>query len=165
MNENLLSQRQSENAILRRRDLLPIWIKIFIWIFLIYAILLPMTWALGILGIGSNVPMNFDLSTGFNASLYGLATTQPLSLVAISILVLYLFKGIVAFGLWTEKDWAVNFAIVDAITGLLVCGFVMIILPFFSDPISFKVLVFDLILLILYLRQMRMIRREWSERV
>ena len=96
MSDNILDEQQFGYSALRRRDLLPLWIKIFIWIFLIFGTILPVILILGIIGIN------------FNLSLYGLETTQPLSLIGLLITILFALKGIVAFGLWMEKEWAIK---------------------------------------------------------
>lgn len=154
MNENILDEPQLENSNLRRRDLLPTWIKVFVWIFLIFGVTVPVVLILGVVG------MNFNLS------LYGLETIRPLSLIGIFITILFGLKGVVAFGLWTEKEWAVNLAIVDAIIGIIVCVFVMLILPFIGDTNGMNIsLRLELIPLIPYLIKMRKIKNEWLERI
>ena len=55
----------------RRRDLIPLWIKVFIWIFLVFGCFVPVGIVLGFLGL------SFDLS------LYGLETTQPFTVTGI----------------------------------------------------------------------------------
>jgi len=150
MNENILDEQQLENSNLRRRDLLPTWIKVFTWIFLIFGAIAPLVPIMGIMGVG------------FNLSLYGLETMNPISLIGIFITCLFALKGVVAFGLWTEKEWAVNFAIIDAIIGIIVCVFVMIILPFLINSNGMKIsLRLELIALIPYLLKMRKIKPEW----
>jgi hypothetical protein len=154
MNDNILDEQQLENSNLRRRDLLPTWIKVFVWIFLIFGAIVPIVMILGIIG------MNFNLS------LYGLETMRPISLTGIFITILFALKGIVAFGLWTEKKWAVNLATIDAIIGIIVCVFVMAILPFISNSNEMNVsLRLELIPLIPYLIKMRKIKIEWLERI
>jgi hypothetical protein len=66
----------------------------------------------------------------FSLSLYGFATTDPLSLVGVFIVTLFLLKGLAAVSLWLEQDWAVDFAIVDAWIGIVACVFAMFVHPF-----------------------------------
>ncbi len=154
MNENILDDQQIQNLNLRRRDLLPTWIKIFVWIFLIFGAAIPIILILGAIG------MNFSIS------LYGLQTMNPFSLVGLFLTLLFILKGIVAYGLLTEKEWAVKFAIIDAVIGILVCILVTAILPFLGNNngmnISFRL---ELIPLILYLIQMKKIKSEWEKRI
>lgn len=148
MNENILDVQQLETADLRRRDLLPIWIKIFVWIFLFFGAIVPIVVIFGIFGMKLNL------------SLYGLDTIEPISLLGMFITLLFALKAVVAFGLWTEKKWAVNWAIIDAIIGIIVCVLVMGILPFVGTGLSFS-LRLELIALIPYLIKMIKINPEW----
>jgi hypothetical protein len=136
----------------RRRTLLPIWVKIFLWIFMIFGAVAPIGLILGIFG------MSFDLS------LYGLETTNPLSLVGLIIIALFAIKGAVSFGLWTEKDWAIKLAIIDSILGIAICVLVMIVLPFLYNN-GFKLtLRLELVALIPYLLKMQTIKSDWESR-
>jgi hypothetical protein len=144
MSVNILDEEQIVNNNLRRRDLLPTWIKVFTWIFLIFGAMTPVILILGVMGINVNI------------SLYGLETNQPLSLLGIAIIILFAIKGIVAFGLWTEKEWAVNMAMTDAGIGITVCALVMIILPFIFR--------FEFVISILYLVKMIQLKPEWLQR-
>jgi hypothetical protein len=134
-----------------RRQLLPWWIKTFCWIFMVFG-------ALAIAGIGLGLfKITFDLS------LYGLSTTDPLSLIGLSLIAIFIFKGIASFGLWTEKDWAVDVAIADAVIGIVVCVFMMLIYPVIDDLPGFKFnFRLELVLLILYLLKLQTIRSPWK---
>jgi hypothetical protein len=135
----------------RRRDLLPIWIQIFVWIFMVLGTLAPICFFLGFMGINLNL------------ALYGLETTNPLSILGITLMGLFAFKGMVAFGLWTEKPWAVSGAIIDGILGIVICVLVMIVLPFISNGTSIN-LRLELVPLIPYVLKMRGILSEWDQR-
>lgn len=154
MNDNILDEQQFGSLASRRLDLLPLWIKVFIWIFLIFGTIVPVILVLGIIGIN------------FNLSLYGLETTQPLSLIGLLITILFALKGIVAFGLWMEKEWAIKMAIIDGVVGIIVCIFMMAILPFiFADngvDITFRL---EILFLIPYLLKMREINSKWVEKL
>lgn len=140
----------SKKAIKRRRDLLPIWIKIFTWIFLIFGI------------ISIIIPILELFLEKVDLSLYGLSTTSAFSPIGIAIVLLFLFKGIVAYGLWFEKKWAVQFAIIDAIIGIVVSSYVMIIQPFIDGTRNFNIRL-ELVALIPYLMKMRKIQKQWEE--
>jgi len=99
----------------RPRDLLPIWIKVFIWLFMIAGVFIPIVIVVGLLGGPTSL------------SLYGLETYYPFSLIGLVISSLMALKGVVAFGLWFEKKWAVKLAMLDAIIGLVTCIFVMML--------------------------------------
>lgn len=130
------------NVLTRRRDLLPTWIKIFLWIFLIGGAV-----AAGLLIAGS-------LITQTSLSLYGMNANHPYSMTGLLICFLFLFKGIVAYGLWFEQKWAPQAAIADAIIGIAVCLIMMAIIPFMYPSISFT-LRLELIPLYFYLKKCR----------
>ena len=66
------------------------------------------------------------------------------------LLGIFIAKGIIAYGLWTEADWAVNFAIIDAIIGIILCLFVTIAPLFLSESRSIQ-LTIRLELVVLFL--------------
>jgi len=134
---------------LRRRKLLPTWIKIFLWIFMVFGIVAPIGLVLGFLGVD------------FNIALYGLETTKALSAVGLTIITLLAVKGAVSFGLWTEKDWAVKLAIADAVVGIVLCVLVMLVPLFLADNAGFNFRL-ELIVLILYLFKMQKIKTDWE---
>lgn len=137
------------NVLTRRRDLLPTWIKIFLWIFLIGGAV-----AAGLLIAGS-------LITQTSLSLYGMNANHPYSMTGLLICSLFLFKGIVAYGLWFEQKWAPQAAIADAIIGIAVCLVMMAIIPFMYPSISFT-LRLELIPLYFYLKKMQSIKKTWE---
>ena len=134
----------------RRRELLPTWIKVFIWIFLVFGAIVPIVLVLGLTGLRVNI------------ALYGLETIEPYSYLGLLIISIFILKGLTAFGLWWEKDWGVNLAIVDAILGICICGFVMLIIPLLGNGrvVNFNIRL-ELIPLIPYLFKMLKIRLPW----
>ena len=117
----LLETVLNENSV-RRRDLLPLWIKVFVWIFMIVGVIAPLSLLAGLSGASVQL------------ALYGLETNEPLSTAGLIISLLFLFKGIISYGLWTEKDWAVNLGIIDAIVGIVICFYVMVAPAFGDSP-------------------------------
>lgn len=137
----------------RRRNLLPKWIKVFIWIFMIFGGMSVLVLFLGL--IVDKMYMSF----------LGLETNYSFSLIGVIISALYLFKGTVAFGLWTEKDWAVNLALVDAYVSIAVCMSTMLILPMFFEDYGWDyTLRLELVAIIPYLLKMKNIQHDWSMR-
>lgn len=128
---------------------MPIWIKIFIWIFIFFAILALIVFILDLFGVN------------FQISLYGLETNQPMSFLGIFIIVLFLFKGVVAYGLWEGKSWGVSMGILDSILGMLVCIFVMLIYPSLNSQVVFSFRL-ELALLIPYLVKLQNIKDAWK---
>lgn len=106
----------------RRRELLPLWIKVFIWIFFLATFVSILILAFGV----------FLEKT--DLSIYGLTTDKIYSPIGISVCTIYICKGWVSYGLWFEKDWGPTAGKIDAILGFGVCIFVMLILPFLTEP-------------------------------
>ena len=145
------TQNVLTNQYRRRRDLLPWWIKTCIWIFLIFGAIIPIAIIYALIGYN------------FKISLYGIETFKPLSIIGYSLMFLFLLKAIVAYGLWTEQDWAINIGILDTIIGILVCSFVMFIYPLInSASVFFQNIRLELLLLIPFLLKLLKIRVEWS---
>jgi hypothetical protein len=148
--EDLLEDIVQQMNSVKRKSLLPWWIKIFMWIFLIFGIIAPFGLIFGLFGYK------------FQLALYGLDTNDPLTITGISIILLFLFKGIISFFLLTEQDWAIKFGIIDAITGIVVCILVMLspmLNPGSNTGFSFRL---ELLFLIPYLNKMLKIRKPWE---
>lgn len=118
---------------------------------MIFGVIAPVGLILGVLGID------------FNLALYGLETMEPLSGIGLSVILLFALKGAVSYGLWTEKDWGVNLAIIDAALGIAICVIVMIIVPFLYTGSNINIRL-ELIALIPYLIKMNKIKSEWKSR-
>lgn len=134
----------------RRRSLIPVWIKIFIWLFIIMGAFVLVGFTAAIFGL------NFQLA------LFGLESNDPLSAVGLVISFLFILKGVAAVSLWTEQDWAIHLALVDAIIGIIVCCIVMLVLPFLMPDAGFSSSIrLELALLIPYYLKLKKIKRLW----
>ena len=141
--ENLLDEYAGDQMQqVRRRKLLPVWIKIFVWIFMILG-----GFAIPILIMGL-------LGTEVNLALYGLETKEVISAEGLLLLFLFLYKGIVAALLWFERGPAVVLGILDAVLGILICMWVM----FAAPKLAFRL---ELVVLIPYLIVMIRISKKW----
>lgn len=151
--EQLLLESLLEENQVKRRSLLPMWMKVFIWIFIITGAIAPICLLAGLFGARAQL------------ALYGLETTDLLSTTGLVISLLFLYKGIVAYGLWTEKDWAINLGIADAVMGIAICVYVTAIAPFVNNQAG---LVFnfrlELVALIPYLIKLQKIKSQWLRR-
>jgi len=137
----------------KRKKLIPWWIRIFIWIFLFFGAVAPLGLIFGILGYK------------FQLSIYGLQTNEPISLIGMSIIVIFLFKGITSYSLLKQKVWAVTLGIIDAIIGIFICSFIMIY-PFInSDSGLNSTFSIELLLLIPYLLKMIKIKTDWEQAI
>ena len=135
-----------------RRALLPKWIKVFCWIFLIMGGLLPALFLARAFGVRSQL------------ELYGLSTDDAFTPLGIFLAALLLIKFVTAFGLWTRKEWAVDLGLVDAILGILICCTVMFVFPFFPEIWGNTLRIrLELIALIPYLMTLRRIRPAWKK--
>lgn len=142
-------------SIPNRTELLPWWIRWGNWLFLITGGIAPVVFALGLMG--------YD----YSVSLYGLTTTDPLSPVGVALLLVYLLNGVTAYGLLTERDWAVNFGIGNALLDILVCTYTTVYMPVrlvvpgtSTFLLNFK---WELILLVLFLSKLFLIRSAWKQ--
>jgi hypothetical protein len=141
---NLLDEFSVENfPSERRRKLLPVWIKIFVWIFMIMGGITVPVLIIGLLGLKTSL------------ALYGLETNEPASADGALLLFLFIYKGVVAAMLWFERRPAVTLAIFDAILGIVICLWVMII----SRGFVFKL---ELLALVPYLVKMINLRKRWE---
>jgi hypothetical protein len=141
-----------EKIVARRRKLFPWWIKVFIWIFLIFGALTPLVLILGITGL----PVL--------QSLYGIETYKPISVIGFTLTSLFILKGITAYDLWTEKDWAISLAQIDAFIGIVICVCVMFIYPFVStQQQGFTLNIrLELAILIPFLIKLGKIKNDWK---
>ena len=131
-----------------RKKLLPIWIKVFMWFFLITGTIMPVVFLIGV--FGHNAELSF----------YGLETNEPFSAIGILITSVFVIKGVTAFGLLKETDWAIKIGIADAIIGITICTISMIY-PFINAEFKFA-LRLELIALIPYLLTFLKIKTEWE---
>ena len=102
---------------------------------------------------------------GLNAqlSLYGLDANGLTSFTGVILFVIFILKGITAFGLWTEKNWAIQLGLIDAVLGIAICAFVMLVAPFLYPGFGMK-LRLELIALIPYLLWLKRVKPDWDSR-
>lgn len=133
---------------LKRRDLLPLWIKAFIWLFIIFWIVVPVAIIFALLG--------YD----FKMSLLGLETNRPFSATGIAIIILFIFKGFVAYALWQGKTGAIKLAKADVILSTVICIFA-ILYSLFGPVHSFS-LRLELIVIFFYHKKISAIQYDWE---
>jgi Trk-type K+ transport system membrane component len=150
MPENILDDINVEiPKATRRRSLIPVWMKIFIWIFMIAG---GMTIPVFILGIAG---YNFDIA------LYGYSVHSETSWMGVLLALLFLYKGIVSFALWFEWELAVTLGIIDAIAGLLLCLIAMAHLSVLSEYTDSSAFRLEIVLLVPYLIKLIRIKKNW----
>lgn len=138
-----------------RKKMIPVWIKVFCWIFLVIGTVAPVAILVMLL-----------LSKTTNISIYGFSTNNALSFIGISGTLLYVYKAFVSYNLLTGKDNAVTFAIIDGWVGIALCVLNMITGNFITEyhignesGINLRL---ELFLVIPYLVKMYRIKDEWN---
>ena len=145
---NLLTDELIFEQGIPRKKMLPQWIKIFAWIFIVISGFAPIVSILGVFGIHSEL------------ALYGMETNESFSLPGILITTLFVIKGVTAFGLLKEKDWAIKMGLLDAVIGIIVCAIVMIY-SIINTDVKFS-LRLELAVLIPYLLKLLNIKSQWE---
>lgn len=139
---------QFEKKEVNRRALLPAWIKVFCWLFMLGGVVGVLAFLIGVFGYQSEL------------SFYGFETKEPLSLIGSLIIAIMVFKGFTAFSLWFERDNAILLGKIDAISGIVICVISMIAIPMFTDTSSLS-LRLELVLLIPYYYKLDAIKKAW----
>ncbi|MGX7666139.1 hypothetical protein [Flavobacterium pedocola] len=151
-NEGLLDEAEFAVNYPRRRSLLPLWIKIFTWIFMIMGAAVPFALVYGA------IDGTFDLA------LYGLETNQPFSLMGMFVLSLISLKAVTAISLWFEKDFAIDLAKIDSYIGLVISLLMMLVYPFFDEHEGFSLEIrFEIIFLYFFFRKITQIEPNWKK--
>jgi len=130
---------------IKRRDLLPIWIKIFCWIFMVGGVAACIIVALSVFGIYASLEF-----FGFTA-----ANGVVSMLIAFSA---FIFNGVAAFLLWTEHDAAINVAKLSAYYGILLC----LIATFLSLSSGNFMIRLEFIPLGFFLAKLNKIEYDWA---
>lgn len=138
-----------EQTEIRRRKLLPWWIKFFCWVFMLFGFLAFVCLILGFTNLKPSL------------ALYGFESNEPFSINGLLVIIIGLFKGVTAFALWFEKDFAIQFGKIDAIVGIIACVFAMLVLPFFQEGFNVTIRL-ELILLIPFLIKLNKIQKPWA---
>jgi hypothetical protein len=136
----------------RRRKHIPVYIRVFSFIFMGFSMVVPIAFLYSLTGMP------------FQISLYGLSSHDPISLEGLSILGLFALKGLAGFGLWFEKDWGPKVAKADAIVGIILCIFLMAFQGFQfrnaqNSPFSFRL---ELFLLVPYYISLLTLSEKWN---
>lgn len=151
IHEHLLDEFSTENRIIiRRRSLLPIWIKIFTWLFMILGLISIPLFIFGLTG------------SGFYIELYGLKSSVPTSVVGLFLESIFLFKCIVSICLWFEEKKGIRLGIVDAVFGILVCLLCMFDFPSIIGIQAQRNFRPEIIFLIAYLIKLIRVRARWE---
>ena len=149
--QNVLDEQFIEFNTKRRRDLLPKWIRVFCWIFMVLGGISIISFIAGIFGIN------------YKIEIYGLRSNAPLSPIGLLIFTVFIIKAVAAYGLWFEKNWAILLGFIDGTLGLILCLLATLILPHFVDGYT-KVFSFrlEVIAIIPFMIKLTNIKSEWN---
>jgi magnesium-transporting ATPase (P-type) len=141
-------QRLPERKVMRRQ-LLPWWMKISCWFFML-------------IGVGSVAAMIYGLfGNEASLSLYGFDTKQPSSLIGLMIVAIMIFKGYAAFLLWFEKDRAIDIAKIDALCGISLCVISMFAVPLVNQTSDFSFRL-EILVLVAFYAKLNRIEYAWD---
>ena len=144
------------NIVRARRKLLPWWMKFFIWFFMISTVFTCVSIAFASIGI----TIYFGFPPSDTSSIYGLESNDIYSPLGFLINLLVIFKGVTGFGMWTGKDWAINFGIVDALLGIGICLVVTMVYPFIdAGMLNLRL---EILVLVPYLIKCLKLRNKWK---
>ena len=143
--------------LLPRKKMVSWWMKFFCWVFLVLAVLAPVCLLVPSLGfrIGDDISIG-----GSRVALYGLNAANNADGLTQFIVVLFILKGIVSYGLLSEKDWAMKLGMIDGAIGVIICFITMLVLPFFDFGFRFS---WELLFLFPYQARLWRFRVLWEE--
>ena len=96
---------------LTRRQLVPLWIKIFGWIFMVMGAVIPL---LGIFAVASGQPASYEI---FGLRYRG----SPFHPMALIICAIILSLAVSAYGLLFGRSWGLNACLATGYGGVVVC--------------------------------------------
>jgi hypothetical protein len=130
-----------------RKALLPRWVKVFSWIFLVVGCFVPLVVIGNIMGMATSL------------ALFGLESNTAFLIDGAIVCLIFAYSGIVAYGLLWGKDWAPSAALILGILELLVCVYSTII-NLLQANVTIR---FELILIFPFLFAMDTLRKKWNK--
>ncbi|HKX87187.1 MAG TPA: hypothetical protein VJL37_10980 [Flavobacterium sp.] len=131
-----------------RRKLLPWWIRFFCWVFMPLGVIAIATIPIGLFGFPTDL------------SIYGLSTTNSISLIGLGIIAVMTFKAYVAYLLFFGKDRAIELGKIDALIGILI-SIVTTVSQFIDNSPNFYIRI-EIVFLILYFIKLNKIEYQWD---
>ena len=130
-----------------RKSLVPRWIKVFGWIFIVMAAAIPIMWC---------VYPFLKLSQPARFEIFGLyAVGSPYFYGAILIQSIIVFLGVSAYGLLFGKSWGLIACLINGYLGIAICLFTM----FMSGLTSLRL---EPLIQVPYLIKLHKIRGLWG---
>ncbi|NGN98856.1 hypothetical protein G5S52_14740 [Grimontia sp. S25] len=133
-----------------RRGLVPLWMKIFGWIFISLGVIAAIILLLSFLV--DDFEVNFD----FLGLTYSGSEVTPKLLLIVSI---SMFFAVSAFGLVRGKSWGLMTCIANGFLGLVICGYVMA-MSLSEGTIYIR---FEPIVQVIYLIKLFKIKSQWMD--
>jgi hypothetical protein len=99
------------------------------------------------------------LKIDFQLGAFGLMTNNPFSASGLILMAIFIFQGIVAFALWTEKDWAVSLAKFDSIIMIVFCIVVMFYYMVSKNHLNIRL---EIVVLGLFSYKLNKIQYNWE---
>ncbi|MDB4512012.1 hypothetical protein N9060_00980 [Arenicella sp.] len=131
-----------------RKSLVPLWIKIFGWIFILMSAAIPIMWI---------VYPFLELSSPAQFEMFGLrAVGSPFYWGALIIEGLIIANGISAFGLLFGMGWGVTACLINGYVGLAICIFTMVIS-------GFSTIRLEPLIQVPYLMKLHSLKKKWYE--
>jgi hypothetical protein len=133
-----------------RNKLIPGWMRLFSWLFLVLGAFALLGLALGIFGYK------------FSIAMYGLETQEPFSIIGIFLFVVFAFKAVVAYGFLKKTDFAITLGLIDAIAGVCICCSIMLFPLVYPEYQTGSLFRLELLVLIPYLLKLKKIKPQWE---
>lgn len=149
-NEEFITNPKIADKI-ERRALLPWWMKIFCWIFMLVGLENSLNW---LLRLSVDQPLYVNL---FSNRLD--VTILLLSPLGFLIGTLVLFKAFVGYALWFEKDNALKLGKIDVVLST-VASLIMVGIGLYENDISYYWL--EVLLLIPYYLSLNSLEEKWK---
>ncbi len=99
-----------EKKVRRGRDLLPLWIKVFMWMFFAFGGFVFLFFLIGIAG-----------NQKIDISIYGFQAYRSFSITGVIVLFTYALKFLLSYSMWKEKSWMIEIAYLDAVLAFILC--------------------------------------------
>ncbi|MGV3460779.1 MAG: hypothetical protein ACO1N9_10045 [Flavobacterium sp.] len=131
---------------LKRRTLLPWWIKLFCWIFMIF----------GVVVFATIFQLFFDQRP--TLSFYGLATETFYPFGMIVLYIVFFLNAVSGYLLWFEKDAAITVGKIVVFVGIALCV-ASFIIALFNGSFTLRL---EIIPLVLFYRKLSSIEYDWE---
>lgn len=128
-----------------RKDLIPLWIKVFGWLFIVFGALVT-------------VVAGYSAITGEigEFSIYGIEVSGSIyNPIVLFVVLLIIAHGICAYGLLFEKSWGVISCMLLAYLSIAIC----IVTMFVGDEFNIRL---ELAFLVPYVIKLHKIKEQWK---